>query len=350
MSALASQGRTATIREMVRYQPRRPPTRVDLSDNTSLWGPPPSVRATLSGLTDAQLSRYPTPYADALCEALAEHHSVAVDRIVTGCGSDDVLDSAIRACSDAGSTIGTAVPTFSVVPSFAEVNEVRLASVELERDGSLDAERLLATDADLYYLCSPNNPTGTRMGDDALRALLAGTTSVVLLDEAYADYADGDATGLLDEFANLVVVRTMSKAFGLAGLRIGYALGDPGTIGSVTASRGPYKVGALAEAVALGVLRDDVAWVRERVAEVRALRSWFSARLADAGFEVLKSQANFVALLVDDALVLFERLLAAGVLARAYRSLPVFGDVIRVTIGPRAQLDEALGLLTKASS
>lgn len=350
MNALASPGRTATIREMPRYQPRRPPSRVDLSDNTSLWGPPPSVRTTLAGLTDAQLSRYPTPYADALCEALAEQHHVAVDRVVTGCGSDDVLDSAIRACCDAGSTLGTAVPTFSVVPSFAEVNEVRLASIELARDGSLDAERLLATGADLYYLCSPNNPTGTRVGDDALRALLAGTESVVLLDEAYADYADGDATGLLDEFTNLVVVRTMSKAFGLAGLRVGYALGDPGAIASVTSSRGPYKVGALAEAVALGVLRDDVAWVRERVAEVRSLRSWFTGRLRDAGFEVLESQANFVALLVDDATGLFERLLAAGVLARAYRSLPVFGDVVRITIGPRTQLDEALELLSEGGS
>lgn len=343
-------GRTTTIRAMPRYQPRRPPVRVDLSDNTSLWGPPPSVRATLAGLTDAQLSRYPTPYADALCEALGEYHGVNPDRVVTGCGSDDVLDSAIRACCDAGSTIGVAVPTFSVVPAFAQVNEVALAHVELGRDGSVDAERLLGTGADLYYLCSPNNPTGTRVADETLRALLAGTASVVLLDEAYADFAEGDATGLLDEFDNLVIVRTLSKAFGLAGLRVGYALGDPDVIRAIGISRGPYKVGTVAESVSLGVLRDDVAWVRERVAEVRALRAWFAARLADAGFEVLDSQANFVAVLVDDAVRLLEQVLAAGVLARAYTALPVFDDLFRVTIGPRAQLDEALELLTGGGS
>jgi histidinol-phosphate aminotransferase len=343
-------GRTATIAAMPRYQPRRPPARVDLSDNTSLWGPPPSVRATLAGLTDAQLSRYPTPYADALCEALAEYHGVDPARVVTGCGSDDVLDSAIRACCDAGATMGTAVPTFSVVPAFAEVNEVGIAAVERRRDGGVDAEQLLATDADLYYLCSPNNPTGTSIAEDALRTLLAGTTAVVLLDEAYADFADGDATGLLEEFPNLVVVRTLSKAFGLAGLRVGYALGDVDVVRAITLSRGPYKVGTLAEAVALGVLRDDVAWVRERVAEVRALRGWFAARLEEAGYEVLDSQANFVAVVVHDAVRELERLLPAGVLARAYTALPVFGDLFRVTIGPRAQLDEALALLTEAAS
>ncbi|HEV3328648.1 MAG TPA: histidinol-phosphate transaminase [Acidimicrobiales bacterium] len=343
-------GRTAVIAAMDRYQPRRPSVRVDLSDNTSLWGPPPSVRATLAGLTDAQVSRYPTPYADALCESLAEYHRVDPSRVVTGCGSDDVLDSAIRACCDAGSTIAIGVPTFSVVPAFAEVNEVALASVELERDGSLDAEKLLATGADLFYLCSPNNPTGTRIDDGALRALLRGTDAIVLLDEAYADFADDDATGLLDEFTNLVVVRTMSKAFGLAGLRVGYALGDPNVVGAISVSRGPYKVGSVAEAVALGVLRDDVAWVRERVGEVRALRQWLTSRLVDAGFEVLDSQANFVAVLVEDATRLLDRLLPAGVLARAYTALPVFGDVFRITIGPRPQLDEALGLLTEEAS
>jgi histidinol-phosphate aminotransferase len=346
VTAAVAEGRTKAIAAMGRYQPRRPPVRVDLSDNTSLWGPPPSVRSTLAGLTDAQVSRYPTPYADALCEALAEYHRVEPSRVVSGCGSDDVLDSAIRACCDAGATIAIGAPTFSVVPDFAEVNEAAIASVELERDGSLDADKLLATRADLYYLCSPNNPTGTRIHDDALTTLLAGTDAIVLLDEAYADYADGDATGLLDEFENLVVVRTMSKAFGLAGLRVGYALGDPRVISSIAVSRGPFKVGSVAEAVALGVLRDDVAWVRERVSEVRTLRTWFTSRLVEAGFEVLDSQANFVAVLVDDAPRLLERLLPGGVLARAYASLPVFGDVFRLTIGPRPQLEEALELLT----
>lgn len=343
-------GRSSSIAAMHRYQPRRPPVRVDLSDNTSLWGPPPSVRATLAGLTDAQVSRYPTPYADALCEAIAEHHRLDPARVVTGCGSDDVLDSAIRACCDAGGTIAIAVPTFSVVPDFAAVNEVAVAAVELERDGTIDPARLLATGADLFYLCAPNNPTGTTISEEALRALLAGTSAVVLLDEAYADYADGDATGLLDEFSNLVVVRTLSKAYGLAGLRVGYALGDPAVVAAIGVSRGPYKVGTVAEAVALGVLREDVAWVRERVAEVRTLRSWLTSRLTDAGFEVLDSQANFVAVLVDDAVRLLERLLPAGVLARAYTSLPVFGDIFRITIGPRPQLDEALALLTEAAS
>jgi histidinol-phosphate aminotransferase len=338
-------GRTEAIAALPRYQPRRPLTRVDLSDNTSLWGPPPSVRATLAGLTDAQVSRYPTPYADALCEALADRHGVGVDCVVTGCGSDDVLDSAMRACADAGGTIAVAVPTFSVVPAFATVNELRLVAVPLHRDGGLDVPGLLETEPDLVYVCSPNNPTGGRADDATLRALLAGTRATVLLDEAYVDYADGDATALLGEFDHLVCVRTLSKAHGLAGLRVGYALGSPDTIAAIAASRGPYKVGSVAEAVALGVLREDAGWVAERVAEVRLLRAWLTGELRGHGLEVLASEANFVPVLVDDATAALERLLAAGVLARAYPALPVFGDLLRVTIGPRPQLEEALGLL-----
>jgi histidinol-phosphate aminotransferase len=345
VTSAAAPRRTQTIAAMPRYHPHRPPTRVDLSDNTSLWGPPPSVRGSLAMLSDAQLSRYPTPYADALTTALARHHAVGADRVVTGCGSDDVLDSAIRACCDAGAAIGVAVPTFSVIPSFAAVNDVELRGVELARDGTIRADDLLATKAALYYLCSPNNPTGTCVELDELRRLLAGTTAIVLLDEAYVDFAQHDATPLLDEFENLVVVRTLSKAFGLAGLRVGYGLGHPDVVAAIAISRGPYKVSGVAEAVAIGVLRHDLDWVRDRVAEVRALRDDFAARLGVHGLEVIASEANFVAVLVEDATRVRDRLLEAGVLARAYTALPVFGDLVRVTIGPREQLDEAFELL-----
>jgi histidinol-phosphate aminotransferase len=345
VSRAAAPRRTQTIAAMPRYHPHRPPTRVDLSDNTSLWGPPPSVRGTLAALTDGQLSRYPTPYADALTAALAAHHGVDADRVVTGCGSDDVLDSAIRACCDAGSSIGVGVPTFSVIPSFAAVNDVEMRGVELRADGTIRADDLLASGADIYYVCSPNNPTGTCVELDELRGLLAGTAAIVLLDEAYADFADHDATALLDEFENLVVVRTLSKAYGLAGLRVGYGIGHPDVIAPIGISRGPYKVSGIAEAVAIGVLEHDLDWVHDRIAEVRALRDDFTSQLATHGLAALRSEANFVAVLVEDATKVRDQLLAAGVLARAYTSLPVFGDLVRVTIGPRVQLDEALGLL-----
>jgi histidinol-phosphate aminotransferase len=345
VSTAAPSGRTATIASMAHYRPRRPPVRVDLSDNTSLFGPPPSARTTLAALSDAQLSRYPTPYADSLCAALATHHGVDQDHVVTGCGSDDVLDSAMRACADAGTSIGVCEPTFSVIPTFAALNELEVRSVDLRRDGSVRAQDLLATKAALYYVCSPNNPTGTCIEAGELRELCEGTRAVVLLDEAYADFAGSDLHALLSELPNLVVVRTLSKAFGLAGLRVGYALGDPHVIGAITASRGPYKVGSVSEAVAVGVLAGDGAWVADRVEEVRSLRAWFTGELRALGFEVLSSAANFVAVLVGDAVGVLERLLAHGVLVRAYPSLPVFGDLVRVTIGPRPLLEEALELL-----
>lgn len=341
-------GRTSAIASMPAYRPHRPMARVDLSDNTCLWGPPPSVRETLASLTDAQLSRYPTPYADALCDAIASHVGVTSDRVVTGCGSDDVLDSAMRACCDAGGTIAIAVPTFSVVGAFAAVNDLAVTEVPMRGGARVLADDLLETGAQLYYLCSPNNPTGSVVDPGELERLCGATTATVLVDEAYVDFASASALPLLDVHRNLVVVRTLSKAYGLAGLRVGYALGDPGVVAAIAASRGPYKVGGVAEALAISVLRCDGAWVDERVADVVALRDGFAQRLRDEGLEVLGSSANFVAVAVDDAADVLERMLARGVLVRAYPALPVVGDLIRITIGPAPMLDEALDALLAA--
>jgi histidinol-phosphate/aromatic aminotransferase/cobyric acid decarboxylase-like protein len=143
-------------------------------------------------------------------------------------------------------------------------------------------------------------------------------------------------------------VRTLSKAYGLAGLRVGYGIGHRDVIAAISVSRGPYKVSGIAEAVAIGVLERDSDWVRDRVHEMRALRDDFASRLVAHGLDALRSEANFVAVLVDDATKVRDQLLAAGVLARAYTALPVFGDLVRVTVGPRAQLDEAFELLIGA--
>jgi histidinol-phosphate aminotransferase len=343
-------GRVAAIAGMSPYAPKRPPIEIDLSDNTSQWGPPPSARATLAGLTDDQISRYPTPYADLLTAALAEHYGVGADGIATGCGSDDVIFSAIIALCPVGGTMALAVPTFSVVPSFGVINEVRVAEVEMESDGVVRADSLLATGADLYYLCSPNNPTGTIVGAEQLRALLEGTSSTVLLDEAYAEYADADACALLAEFDNLVILRTLSKAYGLAGLRVGYAIGHPSRIAPINVARGPYKVGSVAELLAVAVLREDAGWLEGRVAEVRSLRDELARRLAAAGFHVLQSQANFVAIVVDDAAAVVDSMIERGVLARAYPSLRVFGDLVRITVPNASQLDETFAALVDATS
>jgi len=344
----APAGRTGAIGALSAYHPNRPAARVDLSDNTSLWGPPPSARAALAALPDERLSRYPTPDAELLVAELARHHGVDPSCVAVGCGSDDVLASAFRACLDANDMLCTAVPTFSVIPSFATVNELALAEVPVAADATVRAADLLASGADGYYVCSPNNPTGICMDLDELDALADATRGIVVVDEAYVDFAERSALEHLDRHDNLVVVRTLSKAYGLAGLRVGYAIGPADAIARIVVARGPYKVGTLAEAVAVAVVRHDGAWVRDRVGDVRALRATFTERLRARGFRVLDSEANFVAIQVDDAHETFARMLDAGVLVRAYASLPVLGDLIRVTIGPAAMLDEALEALEAA--
>ena len=157
----------------------------------------------------------------------------------------------------------------------------------------------------------PNNPTGTRVADRGLRELLAGTAAVVLLDEAYADFADGDARSCSTSSTTSSSSGRCRRPTGSPGSRRVRAR-RPRDVAGHHASRGPYKVGALAEAVALAVLREDRDWVRDRVGRCEVCERGASGALADAGFEVLESSANFVAFLVEDATAVLERLLDAG--------------------------------------
>jgi histidinol-phosphate aminotransferase len=311
---------------------------VDLSDNTSLFGVPPSAERLLSSLPPAAITRYPSVYAPRLKAALAEHHGVAPENVMTGCGSDDVIDSAFRAFLEPGEGVAYPWPTFGVIPLFARMNAAAPVAVPLASDFALDAEALVAARAAVTYLCRPNNPTGTHFDRAACARVIAGAAGAVVVDEAYADYADDDVLGLVLGSGRAISLRTMSKAFGLAGLRIGYAVGPADLIAEVEKSRGPYKVSGPAEVAALEVLAHDMNRVHESIAAVRANRPRLVAALAERGLRTWPSAANFVLCAVPDSVggahELGRALRSRGVAVRAFPGLPGAGDCIRVSIGP----------------
>jgi histidinol dehydrogenase len=317
------------------YDPGRTPCATDLSDNTSVFGPAPSVAPLLAALPAAAVTRYPAVYVPELKRAIADVLGVEPGNIATGCGSDDVIDSALRAFCEPGDSVAYAEPTFGMVPIFARMNATQPAAVPLGPDFALDADALLDPRARITYICRPNNPTGTAFDRAAVQRVCERAAGVVLIDEAYADFADDDFAAFAAVSARTLVTRTLSKAYGLAGLRVGFAIGPAPLIAEVEKSRGPYKVSSVAAAAACAVLSRDRGWVRERTAEVRENRHRLEQELVARGVRVWPSAANFLLASVPDGAERWNgRLRALGVAVRPFADLPGAGDCIRITIGP----------------
>jgi histidinol dehydrogenase len=327
------------------YEPGRVPAEVDLSDNTNLFGVQSSVAERLAGLESAAVTRYPTVYATDLKRAFAKRLRVAPENIVTGCGSDDLIDSAIRAFCEPGDALAYPVPTFGVVHTFARMNAARPIEVPLGPDFALDADALLATGARLLYLCRPNNPTGNAFDREAVARVIREARGLVLIDEAYADFAGDDVLDLVLASDRAVALRTMSKVWGLAGLRVGVAVGPRALVAEIEKSRGPYKVGGVAEALALAALGDSETTARA-IASVRANRARLADALGAAGFRTWPSSANFLLVQVPAALGPAREAAAAlrehGVQVRPFGGLPHAGECLRVTVGPWPMMESFL--------
>jgi histidinol-phosphate aminotransferase len=291
---------------------------------------PPAARQIVAGTVN--VARYPSLYADHLKRALSRYVGLPASMITTGCGSDDVLDSAIRALSEAGDCLAYSPPTFPMVPIFARMNGLTPLTADLDDLG--------ATGARIIYVCSPNNPCGGTTSRKRVEALIerSSTDQIIIIDEAYAEFASGNLLALTTMYPNVVITRTMSKAFGLAGLRIGYALGHESVIAEVEKSRGPYKVSAVAERAAIAALTDGLPWVEEHVALVKENRALLTQSLVDRGLAPKDSSANFVFFPVAAAEAVAREMRRLGVAVRAFTD----PSGLRITVGTRGQIEEAL--------
>jgi histidinol-phosphate aminotransferase len=345
---LSTDLRRPAYRDISLYAPNREPCAVDLSDNTNLWGVPPAAERALRGAASAAVTRYPALYAGELKRALAAYVGADAESVVTGCGSDDVLDSAIRALAEPGEAIALPDPSFAMIPIFARMNGLTPVGVPLAADYDVDADALLATGAKLIYLCSPNNPTGTTAARHMIERIVERAPGVVLVDEAYAEFAHASNVDLALASERVLVVRTMSKAFGLAGLRVGYAVGAPALVAEVEKSRGPYKVNALAERAAVAALTDGLPWVREHVELAVVLRARLEHALRTMGLAPLPSAANFVLVPVPNAAAVAQAMRASGVAVRPFAGLPGVGDALRIAVGPWEMMEACLTALERA--
>jgi len=330
------------------YHADRKPVDVDLSDNTSQWGAHPGALRAVQEASPRDLIRYPDIYSSALRQAAADRFGVGPGNVCTGAGSDHILDSAFRATATCGGTISYAAPSFIMVEHFARVNGRATQPIPWA-DALDDPGRLLQGDPAMVYVCRPNNPTGSMSSGEWIRALLdaAGPEGpLVLIDEAYAEFTPPGETMVQEAAARsrLLVARTLSKAFGLAGLRVGLGVGSPEVAREIEKSRGPYLVSSVAEAAGVKVLRDEEGWVDRTVAECLENRDKLFEALEARGLEPIPTETNFIYVPVPAgcAVRYVKEMRERGVAVRPFQAAHGVPEGVRVTVAPWPLLERFL--------
>lgn len=311
-----------------------------LNTNEAPLPPSPAVEAAIAGIAP-ELRRYPNPFAEPLRSALARHHRVAPEQVLVGNGADQLLDLCFRAFVEPGGPVVLTEPTYSLLPVLARMFGASVTAVPITAAGELPGD-LGSRPAQLRVLVNPNAPTGSWAEPAEVERVLGGTDSVVVIDEAYCDFAPASCVSALSRHPNWLVVRTFSKSYALAGLRVGYALGDADLIADLAAVKDSYPVDRIAIAAAAAALADEEHH-RRIVETVLGERARISESLRAAGWEVAPSHANFVlARPPADAAEVAERLRGAAILVRRFSGE---AGQLRISIGGPDENDRLLAAL-----
>jgi histidinol-phosphate aminotransferase len=311
-----------------------------LNQNESPWDLPAELKREVLARWEAlPWNRYPELVPHHLVARIAARAGWVPEGTIVGCGSNDLLMGALLATVEAGAPVVAPVPSFGLYHIVTDLLGGRHVGVPLTERFAYDVDALLAATrregAGVLILCAPNNPTGTPLPADAVARALAETEALVFCDEAYLEFGGGSALPLLPAHPRLVIFRTFSKALGLAGLRLGYALGHPALMAELAKARLPYNVNALTVAAVEAAL-DHEELLAERVRLVAAERERLTTALgALPGLETWPSLANFVLVRARGrGAELFRRLHAEhGILVRDVSTQPLLADCLRITVG-----------------
>ncbi|RKN81001.1 histidinol-phosphate transaminase [Ulvibacterium marinum] len=289
------------------------------------------------------VNRYPDPQQRNLKALLAEQRGVAMENLLLGNGSDEVLDLIFRAfCEPKTDNIITSPPTYGMYKVLAGVNDVKNKEVLLTSDFEPNVEGILkAVDQNtkLLFLCSPNNPTGNCFSEKRIKHLLDSFEGLVVVDEAYIDFSEAESwLAQLQNYPNLIVTQTLSKAYGLAGIRLGICCASPGIISVLNKIKPPYNVNELTQQRALRhVLNPKM--VHEEVRSILKERNELTKELLQFNFvlKIYPTDANFVLVKVDDADKRYQQLLDKGIVVRNRSTQPLCENTLRLTVGTQEE-------------
>ncbi len=319
-------------------QPRDDGEVIKLNTNENPYPPSSTVLQRLREACDEGLRLYPDPDASGVKHRLSRLFDLPVERILVGNGSDELLNLAVRCFVAVGQNVVVPHPTYPYYEKLVQLQGGALVKRDFEEDFSLPAN-FADADAPLTILANPNSPSGTSVSSEAIAAVASNLGGVLVVDEAYVDFTDGGCIHLLERFSNLIVMRTMSKSFSLAAMRIGYCFADPELITGLGKAKEHYNISHLAQVAAEAAL-DDVQSMKANAERVRLSRQSLTAELRRLGFDVWDSESNFVLARIADppAETVYEELKLRRVLVRYFQE-PRLRDCIRISVGTDDEIE-----------
>lgn len=321
-----------TTRDFQIYYNPKISNEIRLDTNTNVLGSNPAATRYLSeGRWD--LNGYPNTYSDGLRGALADLYGLETSNFIAGNGSDEMLDVAFKTFTDWGDRCVIPVPSYTLYDYFVRVNGGSTVESDLTEDFQLDADDIVRSGAKVAIMPSPNNPTGNCFRRKDIEDILSRFDGIVIVDEAYGEYAKDSMIGRVEEFDNLIVMRTFSKAYAMAALRVGYAAAGKRLADMMLRVKIPYSLNAVSEGAAIAALGDQ-GFIRRSVAVIDEQRPLLDAGLRKLGFETFPSDSNFIlARSPIDHKAMVDGLRARGILIRDFGSKRRTENCVRATVG-----------------
>jgi histidinol-phosphate aminotransferase len=340
--------------DLAPYTSPQRPARYRMNTNESPYPPPPDLmEEVFDQVRAASLNRYPDHAAGDLLGAISSHTSWPVEGVSAGNGSNEVLLHLFLAFGGPGRRALVFEPTYALHRTIPHISGTRVVTSERGDDFRIDpagaARSIDAIAPEIVVLCSPNNPTGNCEGPEVVETVLEAARGLVIVDEAYVEFAGPgrDLQPLLKDHANLVIVKTLSKAWRLAGVRLGYMLADPNITSQVARVRLPYHLSTFSQAIGVAALRraEDAL---EKVGAITEQRDRIGRALGELDVETFESHANFVLFRVPEAHKVWSALLDEGVLIRDYSAAPGLEECLRVTAGTPEETEAFLDAMKAA--
>jgi len=334
------------------YEPGFQPKQKDmikLNTNENPYPPSPNVTKVLAEISAEQLRRYPDPLGNKFRRAAAEVNDVEPGYIMCCNGGDELLSMAFRAFCDQNRPVAYPVPTYSLYPVLATLQNCEAIEIPFDDEFNLPP-RLVGTGAALTIVCNPNAPTGSFISVEEIASLADELEGGLLIDEAYVDFAEENCARLVRDFDNVIILRSLSKGYSLAGIRFGYAIAKPELIAGLMKVKDSYNVDAIAIAVATAAIRDQQ-YFKENVEKVKRDRQHLTEQLRALKFDVPTSHGNFVLAKNNNckASEIYDKLVQRNIYVRFF-DLPGLGDKLRITVGTAKQNDRLIAALKEILS
>jgi len=331
-----------TLKSMDEYIPGEQPADLDeyikLNTNENPFPPFESVMKAIAGNLNGSLKRYPDSKAIKVREIFAEQNGIKPENVFAGNGSDEIFTLLFRGFIENNGTAAFPYPSYSLYDTLAQSSGIKYEKINLGADLTLDLDKFLVKGYNMVIIANPNNPTGTFIDKQKIKEFVKTYKGLLVVDEAYIDFYGGSSIDLIKEFDNVIVTRSFSKSYSLAGLRVGLAIANEEIIKGLFKLKDSYNVDALALAGAAAALQ-DVKSFNYNLGMLRSNKEYLEERLSGAGFEIVPSKANFILtrhtkISPED---LYEKLKERKILVRYFRG-PIISEYVRISIGTMQEI------------